>query len=306
MRKRLLYIVLLVCVAAHGRVPIEHPNLGEPTGIAPAYFGPNAFPVPDMLDGRTQSHLRVEVAGDGYFGYEGDWTADVFARVYIPLFTERVNLTLWMPVQEWYAMTPERQRTCRLQDMVPMTGHEAGDVYVSTDIQVWKARKWSPDVMLRAAIKTASGGSFEKARYYDNPGYFFDLSVGKSLYFGAGKQFPYADAADAKVELRFAGSAGFLCWQTDNGRQNDAVMYGLQMLLRSEYVSLRATWNGYVGWENDGDRPMVVKARLAGHAKGFEPFAEYQYGIKDYPFHMVRVGLAYHINVPALTKGGKR
>ena len=293
-------------MAVQARVPIAHPNLGEPTGIAPAYFGPNAFPVPDMLDGRTQSHLRLEIAGDGYLGYEKDWTADVFARVHIPLFTERVNLTLWMPVQEWYAMTPERQRTCRLQDTVPMTGHEAGDVYVSTDIQVWKARKWSPDVMLRAAIKTASGGSFEKARYYDNPGYFFDLSVGKSLYFGAGKQFPYADSADAKVELRFAGSAGLLCWQTDNGRQNDAVMYGLQMLLRSEYVSLRAVWSGYVGWENDGDRPMVVKARLAGHAKGFEPFAEYQYGIKDYPFHMVRVGLAYNINVPALTKGGKQ
>lgn len=306
MRKRLLYILLLLCVAVQARVPIAHPNLGEPTGIAPAYFGPNAFPVPDMLDGRTQSHLRLEIAGDGYLGYEKDWTADVFARVYIPLFTERVNLTLWMPVQEWYAMTPERQRTCRLQDTAAIRGHEAGDAYVSTDIQIVKARRWLPDMALRAAIKTASGGSFEKARYYDNPGYFFDLSVGKSLYFGAGKQFPYADAADAKVELRFAGSAGFLCWQTDNGRQNDAVMYGLQMLLRSEYVSLRAVWSGYVGWENDGDRPMVVKARLAGHAKGFEPFAEYQYGIKDYPFHMVRVGLAYNINVPALTKGGKR
>ena len=99
------------------------------------------------------------------------------------------------------------------------------------------------------------------------------------------------------MELRFAGSAGFLCWQTDNGRQNDAVMYGLQMLLKSEYVSLRAAWSGYVGWEKDGDRPMTIKARIAGHVKGFEPFAEYQYGIKDYPFHQVRVGLAYGINI---------
>ena len=250
-----------------------------------------------MLDGRTQSHLRLEIAGDGYFGYEGDKTADLFARAYIPLFTERVNLTLWMPVQEWYSMTTERQHTCRLQDSIPMAGHEAGDVYVSTDIQLLKARKFAPDITLRAAIKTASGGSFEKARYYDNPGYFFDMSVGKSLYFGKGKTFPYADATDAKVELRFAGSAGFLCWQTDNGRQNDAVMYGLQMLLKSEYVSLRAIWSGYAGWEKDGDRPMTIKARIAGHFKGFEPYAEYQYGIKDYPFHQVRVGLAYGINI---------
>ena len=299
MHKQVHIIVLgiLWVLPLSARVPIAHPNLGEPTGIAPAYFGPNAFPVPEMLDGRTQSHLRFEIAGDGYFGYEGDRTADLFIRAYIPLFTERVNLTLWMPVQEWYSMTTERQSTCRLQDSIPMAGHEAGDVYVSTDIQLLKARRFAPDITLRAALKTASGGSFDKARYYDNPGYFFDLSVGKSLYFGTGKTFPYAYATDAKIELRFAGSAGFLCWQTDNGRQNDAVMYGLQMLLKSEYVSLRAAWSGYAGWEKDGDRPMTIKARLAGHIKGFEPFAEYQYGIKDYPFHQVRVGLAYGIKI---------
>ena len=42
---------------------------------------------------------------------------------------------------------------------------------------------------------------------------------------------------------------------------------------------------------------MTIKARIAGHFKGFEPYAEYQYGIKDYPFHQVRVGLAYGINI---------
>jgi hypothetical protein len=111
-----------------------------------------------------------------------------------------------------------------------------------------------------------------------------------------GKSWHLGDKAKG-VELRLAGSAGFLCWQTDNGRQNDAVMYGLQMLMKSQYVSFRTTWSGYVGWENMGDRPMIIKGRLSGHAKSFAPYVEYQYGIKDYPFHMVRVGLAYNINV---------
>jgi hypothetical protein len=97
--------------------------------------------------------------------------------------------------------------------------------------------------------------------------------------------------------LRLAGSVGFLCWQTDNGRQNDAVMYGLQLLLKSQHISLRTTWSGYMGWEKMGDRPMIIKGRLSGHAKGFDPYVEYQYGIKDYPFHMVRVGLAYNIDI---------
>ena len=295
--KRLLLIGVLLgfIIASYALVPVDKPNLRDDTGIAPMYFGPNAFPVPDMLDGRVQNHLRVEIAGDGYFGFQGDKTADAFARVFIPLFTDRVNLTIWMPVMEWYEMTPERQRVCRLQDSAAIAGHGAGDAYFSTDIQILRDRKWAPDIALRAACKSASGGQYELARHYDCPGYFIDLSLGKSWYLGE-RQSGDKARGDG-VELRLAGSAGFLCWQTDNGRQNDAVMYGLQMLVKSQYVSLRTTWSGYVGWEDMGDRPMIIKGRLCGHAKGFEPYVEYQYGIKDYPFHMVRVGLAYHIDI---------
>ena len=42
---------------------------------------------------------------------------------------------------------------------------------------------------------------------------------------------------------------------------------------------------------------MTVKVRAAGHVKGFEPYIQYQYGIKDYPFHQIRVGLVYHIAI---------
>ena len=283
----LISIFLMLGKSVFALVPIERPNLHESTGIAPLYFGPNAFPVPEMLDGRVQNHLRVEVAGDGYFGFEGDKTADAFARVFIPLFTSRVNLTIWMPVMEWYSMTPQRMATCRVPDSIGHVGNGAGDAYFSTDIQILREKKWVPAIALRAACKSASGGYFEYARHYDCPGYFMDLSLGKSWLLGE----------KSDVELRLAGSAGFLCWQTDNGRQNDAVMYGLQFLLHTQYVSLRSTWSGYVGWENDGDRPMIIKGRLSGHLNQFEPYVEYQYGIKDYPFHMIRVGLAYNIDI---------
>lgn len=290
MRTGWILLLSLICASASALVPIDKPNLRETTGIAPAYFGPNAFPVPEMLDGRVQKQLRAEIAGDGYWGFQGDKTADAFARVFIPLFTDRVNLTVWMPVMEWYEMTPERMATCRVPDSLAHRGSGAGDAYFSTDIQILRDKKWAPDIALRAACKSASGGQYELARHYDCPGYFMDLSVGKSWYLG--------EKQEAKgVELRVAGSAGFLCWQTDNGRQNDAVMYGLQLLMKSQYVSLRTTYSGYVGWENDGDKPMIIKGRLSGHAKQFEPYVEYQYGIKDYPFHMLRVGLAYSIDI---------
>lgn len=74
-------------------------------------------------------------------------------------------------------------------------------------------------------------------------------------------------------------------------------MYGLQLFAKAKYVSLRATWGGYMGWEKSGDCPMSIKAQVNGHIKGFEPFVAYQYGIKDYPFHQLRIGLAYNLDI---------
>lgn len=250
-----------------------------PTGVAPAFFGPNALPIPDMSDGRTYDQLRLELAADGYWNYQdGSRTADLFARIHVPLFTRWANLSVWMPVYEWY-------------DQADGKGSGAGDVYLSTDIQIlhndWfkgDKAKYIPQMTLRIGVKTASGGQYERHRHYDDPGYFFDASIGQSFPMGP-------------VSLRLSGSAGFLCWQTADARQNDAVMYGLQAALKHEYVSLQACWGGYVGWERYGDAPMSLKVRAAGHIKGFEPYVQYQWGIKDYPFHHVRIGLAYNIDI---------
>lgn len=282
---RLLVIVFLLSpLASHlspllAEVPIERPDLSKPTGIAPAYFGPNALPVIDMSDGLTQSQLHLELAGEGYIGYgTKNNTVDLFARVCVPLFTRWANVSVWMPVYGWYEQYDGK-------------GSGAGDVWLSTDIQVlhneWfktEKAKYIPQMTLRLGMKTASGEQFERRRHFDCPAYFFDAAIGQSF-------------ACKQVTFRVAGSAGFLCWQTDNARQNDAVMYGLQAQVRHEYVSLQATWGGYVGWEKHGDAPMSIKARLAGYVKGFEPYVQYQYGIKDYPFHQVKMGLIYRIDI---------
>ena len=249
-----------------------------PTGVAPAFFGPNALPVIDMSDGRTYDQLRLELAADGYFGYKGDRTADVFARVRVPLFSRWANLSVWMPVYEWYSQADG-------------TGSGAGDVYLSTDIQVlhpdWFHRentKYIPQMTVRLGVKTASGEQSARFRHYDSPAYFFDLAIGNSFYWD-------------RFEMRVAGSAGFLCWQTAAARQNDAVMYGLQLLLKYDYISLQTTWGGYVGWERYGDAPMSLKLKASGHIKNFEPFVQYQWGIQDYPYHQLRIGLAYHFDI---------
>lgn len=288
--QRLFLCCLFTCilaVSAFCQTELTKPNLGEPSKIAPLYFGPNAFPIPDMPDGTVSEDLRIEISGEHYAGFNGDKTNGVFAKIQVPLFTDRVNFTLWMPIVEYYTNTAESRAACRLPDTVPHSGHEFGDVYISTDIQVLKQKKYCPDLVIRAALKSASGGGFYNARYYDCPGYFFDATVAKSLTF----------KSDFWTELRLAASTGFLCWQTDNGRQNDAVMYGIQLKLKTKYFSLSETWGGYSGWERDGDRPMSLKTYLTMHFGDLEPFVLYQYGIQDYPFHQYRVGLAYKIDV---------
>lgn len=254
------------------------------TYIATAFFGPNAFPVPDPNDGRVQENLRIEVAGDGYFSSVHGQTADVFARLQVPLFTRFASVNVWMPVQEWYNW--------------PVTGHGTGDVYVSTDIQLLsgcfsrfrdtRLEHMIPDVALRVGLKTASGEQSEQFRHFDSPGYWFDLSGGYSFYV-------------RDWEMRLSGTVGFLCWQTTTARQNDALYYGLNAEVRHTYVGLRLGWQGYNGWET-GDKPMTVQARLSGYAKGFEPYVCYQYGVRDFPYHQVRVGLAYSLDILNIRK----
>ena len=95
----LTYILLLmlegVCLA---QTSLSVSDLSVPTKIAPAYFGPNAFPVPDMMTGRTSSEWKMEVYADSFinstYGPSEEYTASAFVRLTAPLFTDRVNLVM--------------------------------------------------------------------------------------------------------------------------------------------------------------------------------------------------------------------
>lgn len=306
-RYRDIVVILFACLpcgALLAQTPLTQADLSKPTHISPYYFSPNAFPIPDMLTGEVSHTLRIELYGDYFLGFAKDRTEDFGFHVRIPLFTDRVNLTLWMPVTEYYQNTIERQRVQHLQDTMCIRGKEAGDVYVSTDIQVLRHRGWIPDATIRAAVKTASGGGYSKARYYDSPGYFFDATVGEV--------FPFRQT-DFLKELRLAASAGFLCWQTDNGRQNDAVMYGAMVQWKTKYFGIQEVFSGYTGWENEHknhldahDAPMSLKTSISGYYKGLECSFVYQYGLRDYPFHQFRIGVAYNIDISGLAKSRKQ
>ena len=257
------------------------------SGWGEAQWGPNALPVIDMSSGETSEELSVEISGSYFRGFDQSNTFTPNLRLNIPLFSRWVNLEAWYSVMDFYS----RHET---QD----TRHEtnwhnvAGDIYVSTNIQIlhkdWFKREYIPSAVARIGIKTASGGDFENRRFIDAPGYFLDLTLAEKIKF--------ENSWSRSVSI--AGSIGFYCWQTGRAEQNDAYTYGLKAEFEARYLRLMTEWGGYSGWQNNGDCPMTIKAKLGVPCPlGFEPYIAYQYGIRDWGYHEVRIGVKYSIDV---------
>ena len=280
MKRIFTFIATLICATAFAGTPIVAPNLGTKTEVAPLWFGPNAFPVPEMSDGLLGTACTVELAGDYFHGRLADGldrTYDAFLRLHLPLWSDRAALTVWMPMVEFWQTDATVDAARHIaSDPAKDPGHDSGDVYISLDIQLLTETDLRPSVLLRSVLKTASGNNYGYARYYDAPGYFFDLTAGKN--FGP---------------VRLAATTGFLCWQTDNGRQNDAVQYGLGAFLTLGDLRASAQWAGYTGWERHGDSPQTLHTRLSYRFDQFEPYVFAQYGLNDWPFTQLRLGLLY-------------
>ena len=248
-------------------------------GWGQAQWGPNALPVIDMSAGETSEELMVEISGSYFRGFDQSNSFTSNLRLNIPLFSRWVNLEAWYSVMDFYQLNNQWKNV-------------AGDIYVSTNIQVlhkdWFKGEYIPSAVARIGIKTASGGDFDNRRFIDAPGYFFDLTIAEKIKF----ENSWARS------LSIAGSIGFYCWQTGRAEQNDAYMYGLRAEYEAEYFRLLAEWGGYTGWQENGDCPMVIKAKLGVPCRfGFEPYVAYQYGIRDWGYHEVRIGVRYSIDV---------
>ena len=158
-----------------------------------------------------------------------------------------------------------------VEDMMP-------DQLTSVYILLMTEREYRPSVVGRSVLRTAAEkATFASARSYDAPGYFFDISAGKNL-----------------GPFRVAISTGFLCWQTDNGRQNDAIMFGTMASCQLPWASISAQYGGYWGWERDGDFPRTIRTRIDGGPSQWpiRPFLQYQHGFHDWPFDQFRLGIA--------------
>ena len=73
---------------------------------SPRYFGPNAFPIPEMRDGRVSERYEVEVRGECHY-YTGDKTWDIVGRALLPFFRGRAGIEVTGASRKNIKMTPE-------------------------------------------------------------------------------------------------------------------------------------------------------------------------------------------------------
>ena len=131
---------------------------------SPRYFGPNAFPIPEMRDGQVSERYEVEVRGE-YHYYTGDKTWDIVGRALLPFFRGRAGIEVNWCFKEKYKMTPEtRDERFAVDTESPIKYN--GDIVISSFFQVLKSEKWV-DATISANIKTASGGRLCDARFTD-------------------------------------------------------------------------------------------------------------------------------------------
>jgi hypothetical protein len=258
---------------------------------SPAWFGPNANPVPDFTDARIPAKTTISLIGDYYFGF-GDETKNGYFKIEFPLLSERVSFKIWTSLFEHYEVS---EQISLQRDMANgnTTGKASGDFYVQTRIRLMIEKKYAPSIILNSTLKTASGTNFNERRYFDTPGYYFDVEAGKSIY----------TKSKFISEIRGVANLGFLCWETTNSTQNDAPMYGAKIIFGNPTWKLENTLSGYWGWMHThssygsdyGDAPLVYSAKFTIMSGYMDYFAQYQYGIKDFPYHQVRVGISFPV-----------
>ncbi|MEM9930007.1 MAG: hypothetical protein AAF840_09325 [Bacteroidota bacterium] len=248
--------------------------------IAPGFLGPNALPVPDVKNGQLLEGATFKFGAEQHLS-TGDNTSNLFTEGFIPLFSDRVGLNLqWVPF-ETYRMDIATRNLRRIRDF-DGEGTATGDLYLGTYIQLLHNHAKLPDVVLTINLKTASGDRLTAGRFTDAPGYFFDLSLGRDYAFQRG----------FIQSIRPHLMGGFYVWQRfeSNALQNDSFLYGGGFDLKAEKFTLTNTLAGYIGYLDDGDKPMVYRLICRSHFQSALNYEfRFQLGLNDFDYTSFRL-----------------
>ena len=237
---------------------------------SPRYFGPNAFPMPELRSGCLGTQWEAELRGE-YHSYKGDRTKNLFARVFVPVGNGLAGLEISYVIYEYYNMSKETVEERHAAGTSWDNGAH-GDVVVSSFYRLLKSDKWA-DIMVEMSMKTASGNRLVDARFTDAVTYWFNVNAGRNIY----------KSADNKTNIRLHGLAGFYCWMTNDvvHRQNDALTYSAGISSMFNNITAVVDIAGIHGYKNNGDRPLQLRTKINFEIKKNILSFRYKHGMKD-------------------------
>ncbi|MCH8904855.1 MAG: hypothetical protein IIA45_13190 [Bacteroidetes bacterium] len=250
-----------------------------------AKLGPNALPVPGLPNGHVNNTNSFSYGGAAHFS-KGDNTQNAVLRANLNLVEDVVSFDLMMIPIEFFQVSHEVKTERNIFFYHYNENIATGDLYLNTNIQVFQETERFADVMLRIGYRFPTGGLQGAARYTDAPGYYLDMSIGKSL--------TNSEKEDA-MKLKMIGMAGFYAWQTNTTDyfQDDAFLYGLGLELANETILFQTSIDGYYGYINNGDRPMVYRASIEKHIKKMRFKLEFQQGIIDFGYSSIGLTIGH-------------
>ncbi|MEZ5016154.1 MAG: hypothetical protein R2800_03825 [Flavipsychrobacter sp.] len=243
--------------------------------LSAKYTGPNALPVPEITTGKLPKSSFLEVGIAGHIS-GGDQTVNGVLNTIIKA-GKKAALGIYFVPYEVYNMDTNTSRNIRNTRDYDGQGNSVGDVYISGYYQILTHQKYRPDILLTFGVKTASGNNLEAARFTDAPGYYFNLSIGRTIPFKA-LNF---------TSIRHYIMAGMYVWQTYSSqyKQDDAVLYGAGIELTHPHFIIEEQVGGYFGYINNGDRPVVSRLSIRSNRDKLINYKLlYQQGFVDAPY----------------------
>lgn len=246
---------------------------------SPKFFGPNAFTVPAINNGSADSVVSLAATANFHFS-KGDHTQNIMLYGNLTTKKNTISIDAQFVPYEKFSMSHEKKTERRIYYKNYFDKKTVGDVIVNSTIQLFDKWRDKIQLALRVGIRMPSGGSLGAARYADVPAYWIDL----------GGAVPFLN-----TNWKWMGMAGFLVWQTneDDLRQDDAFLFGSGMEWNKRNFRMQAYGAGYIGYKNNGDKPVVVRINLEKKKNRNVYIFRLQQGINDFNYFSVETGYRY-------------
>lgn len=256
----------------------------------PGFLGPNALPVPFMGNGSIDSINSIAITGNFHFS-KGDHTQNLGVYGNYCLVKDVIAFDFYWVPYELYQMSHAVKEKRHVFSHYYYDNSARGEIHLNTNIQLLRKFRDRIQLALRLGYRLPTSNGLGSARFTDAPGYYFDVSAAKPFH----KHSPW----------KIIGMAGLYVWQTNlNGRrQNDAFLFGGGIEWNQHRWRMQINSSGYLGYmDNDGDKPILLRASLENKGKRTTKLFRFQQGIHNFQYSSFEIGLRYNFrkNQPSI------